>query len=153
MTYNHLSLHRWAGSKQRIVDVLLSHMRPDPQRHNHAIVPFWGSGVDGRAFAQAGHWHYVRRSELRYIVPYIQRVDYIFNGVLPYELSYHRARLADHMPAIVEKFKGDPKKADALLRAERLQRLMAALKSPASTDDVPDDSLLREFIGGSRYHY
>jgi hypothetical protein len=54
MTYNHLSLHRWAGSKQRIVDVLLSHMRPDPQRHNHAIVPFWGSGVDGRAFAQAG---------------------------------------------------------------------------------------------------
>ncbi|HMZ25902.1 MAG TPA: ATP cone domain-containing protein [Elusimicrobiota bacterium] len=100
-----------------------------------------------------GHWHYVRRSELRYIVPYIQRVDYIFNGALPYELPYHRARLADHMPAIVEKFKGDPKKADALLRAERLQRLMAALKSPASTDDVPDDSLLREFIGGSRYHY
>jgi DNA adenine methylase len=50
----HLSLHRWAGSKQRIIDALLSHMRPDPQRHNHAIVPFWGSGVDGRAFAQAG---------------------------------------------------------------------------------------------------
>jgi len=50
----HLSLHRWAGSKQRIIDVMLSHMRPDPQRHNHAIVPFWGSGVDGRAFAQAG---------------------------------------------------------------------------------------------------
>lgn len=50
----HLSLHRWAGSKQRIIDILLSHMRPDPQRHNHAVVPFWGSGVDGRAFAQAG---------------------------------------------------------------------------------------------------
>lgn len=50
----HLSLHRWAGSKQRIIDILLEHMRPDPQRHNHAIVPFWGSGVDGRAFAQAG---------------------------------------------------------------------------------------------------
>ena len=53
-TYNHLSLHRWAGSKQRIIDALLEHMRPDPQRHAHAIVPFWGSGVDGRAFAQAG---------------------------------------------------------------------------------------------------
>ncbi len=52
--YNHLSLHRWAGSKQRIIDVLLSHMRPDPNRHPYAIVPFWGSGVDGRAFAQAG---------------------------------------------------------------------------------------------------
>lgn len=100
-----------------------------------------------------GHWHYVRKSELRYIVPYIHQVDYIFNGALPYELPYHRDRLLGLMPAIVERFKGDPKKSDALLRAQRVQRLLASLRSPDPSAEVPDDSLLREFIGGSRYSY
>lgn len=38
----------------RIIDDLLSHVDPSPSRHSCAVVPFWGSGVDGRAFAQAG---------------------------------------------------------------------------------------------------
>lgn len=100
-----------------------------------------------------GHWHYVRKSELRYIVPYIHSVDYIFNGSLPYELPYHRARLQALMPDIVRRFQNDPKKADALLRAERLRRLLDALHPVDSDADVPADSLLREFIGGGSYRY
>ena len=100
-----------------------------------------------------GHWHYVRKSELRYIVPYIHSVDYIFNGSLPYELPYHRQRLHALLPEIVRRFRGDPKKADALLRAERLTRLLDALPVLPGDADVPPNSLLREFIGGSQYHY
>jgi uridine kinase len=100
-----------------------------------------------------GHWHYVRKSELRYIVPYIQSVDYIFNGSLPYELPYHKARLLPLMPDIVRRFKDDPKKIDAFLRAQRLERLFSSIASGAPEDDVPGDSLFREFIGGSHYRY
>lgn len=100
-----------------------------------------------------GHWHYVRKSELRYIVPYIQSVDYIFNGSLPYELPYHKARLLPLMPDIVRRFKDDPKKVDAYLRAQRLEQLFSSLAPGAPEEDVPKDSLFREFIGGSQYHY
>ncbi|MBL8023519.1 MAG: ATP/GTP-binding protein [Elusimicrobia bacterium] len=100
-----------------------------------------------------GHWHYVRKSELRYIVPYIHSVDYIFNGSLPYELPYHGARLLPLMPGIVKRFKDDPKKVDAFLRAQRVERLLCSLTANVKESDVPDDSLLREFIGGGRYHY
>ncbi len=100
-----------------------------------------------------GHWHYVRKSELRYIVPYIQSVDYIFNGSLPYELPYHRARLLPLLPEIAARYRGDPKKVDAHQRAQRLERLLASIAPDAPEADVPPNSLFREFIGGGVYHY
>jgi uridine kinase len=99
-----------------------------------------------------GHWHYVRKSEMRYIVPFIQNADYIFNGALPYELPHHKARLAPHLEALRVEFKDNPKKLDAAIRAERVCRLMDSLRT-ADDASVPADSLLREFIGGSRYSY
>jgi uridine kinase len=100
-----------------------------------------------------GHWHYVRKSEKRYIVPFLTRADYIFNGALPYELPYHAARLTSLLPGIQARFRDDPKKDDAYRRAQRLARLLASVRPAASEADVPADSLLREFIGGSRYAY
>lgn len=100
-----------------------------------------------------GHWHYVRRSELRYIVPHIQSADYIFNGSLPYELPYYRARLFPLMAGIINQFKNDPKKIDALRRAERVERLLSSLSPREAGAEVPSNSLLREFIGGSDYAY
>ncbi|MGC9394774.1 MAG: ATP cone domain-containing protein, partial [Anaerolineae bacterium] len=38
------------------------------------------------------HWHYVRSSELRHIIPYVNTTDYIVNGATPYELPIMRAR-------------------------------------------------------------
>jgi uridine kinase len=100
-----------------------------------------------------GHWHYVRRSEMSYIVPFMNTVDYIFNGALPYELPYYKRPLFHHFDQILARFKDDPKKMDSFIRARRVHDLLASLGSPADDSDVPRDSLLREFIGGSSYAY
>lgn len=100
-----------------------------------------------------GHWHYVRKSEMRYIVPYIKNADYIFNGALPYELPHHKARLLPHLDQILSEFKDNPKKTDAFIRAQRVHRLLSSVQTAEDDAAVPKDSLLREFIGGSSYKY
>jgi uridine kinase len=100
-----------------------------------------------------GHWHYVRRSEMRYIVPFINTVDYVFNGSLPYEIPYHKSYLFKYFDSILDTFRGDPKKADAYMRAKRIHDALGLLNTPKDDSAVPKNSLLREFIGGSSYHY
>jgi uridine kinase len=100
-----------------------------------------------------GHWHYVRRSEMRYIVPFIHTVDYVFNGSLPYELPYHKRALFPYFDNILKTFRDDPKKMDAYMRAQRIHDVLKPLATPKDDSDVPGNSLLREFIGGSTYHY
>ncbi len=99
-----------------------------------------------------GHWHYVRRSEKRHIVPFTHKVDCIFNGSLPYELPIHKKYLFKYFPPMVKKYEKDPKKIDAYIRAKRVHNLLDRLDVG---DDrcVPANSLLREFIGGSSYRY
>ncbi len=98
-----------------------------------------------------GHWHYVRRSELKHIIPYIHEADFILNGALPYELPILRKYLFHHFPQFIERWKGDPRRQDALIRAQRIYELLAAIESMQDDSCVPEDSLLREFIGGSIY--
>ncbi len=100
-----------------------------------------------------GHWHYVRRSEMRHIVPFIHKADYVFNGSLPYELPYYKKPLFSYFSDILARFRDDPKKADARLRAERVHGLLESLKAAENESLVPKNSLLREFIGGSSYEY
>jgi uridine kinase len=100
-----------------------------------------------------GHWHYVRRSEMRYIVPYIKNADYIFNGALPYELPHHKLHLGGFLDRLPSAFRGDPKRLDADIRARRIHRLLSSVTAAPDDAAVPEDSLLREFIGGSRYKY
>ncbi|MFH0947813.1 MAG: ATP cone domain-containing protein [Elusimicrobiota bacterium] len=99
-----------------------------------------------------GHWHYVRRAEMKYIVPFINKVDYIFNGAMPYELPLHRKYMLKQFPEIIKAYKNDPKKIDAYIRAKRVQKLLSEFEE---FDEalVPKNSLLREFIGGSSYKY
>ncbi|UCF97081.1 MAG: hypothetical protein JSV89_18195 [Spirochaetaceae bacterium] len=99
------------------------------------------------------HWHFVRRSELRYIVPRLREADSIVNSFLPYEIPIMKHRLGDLFPAFVREFANDTDSADAHDRALRIQRVFEQV--PAWTDEriVPRDSLLREFIGGSEYDY
>lgn len=100
-----------------------------------------------------GHWHYVRRSEMRYIVPFVNSVDYIFNGSLPYELPFYKLHLLGFIEKARAKFKNDSKKADAYLRSERVYHLLSTFLDVKEESLVPDNSLLREFIGGSKYQY
>jgi uridine kinase len=99
------------------------------------------------------HWHYVRSSELRNIIPYINTTDYIVNSGLPYELPIMRARLFHHFEKWVDLYKDDPLREDAFARAQRVYRLLKAVTPVEDDSDIPPDSLLREFIGGSCYEY
>ncbi|MBN1384395.1 MAG: response regulator SirA [Elusimicrobia bacterium] len=99
-----------------------------------------------------GHWHYVRRSEMKYIVPFIGKVDHVFNGALPYELPIHKKFMFKQFPKIIKEYGNDAKKTDADIRARRVYKLLSEFEE---LDDplVPKNSLLREFIGGSSYTY
>jgi len=99
------------------------------------------------------HWHYVRGSELRNIIPYIGTADYIINSALPYELPIVRPKLIADFEKWAGQYKGDPHRHDAFLRAERVHQLLKAVTPALDDSVVPSDSLLREFIGGSRYEY
>jgi len=103
--------------------------------------------------ATVGHWHYVRRSELEYIVPYIHQADFIFNGSLPYELPVLKKYLWPFMDQIHASFADDPKRHDASIRARRVHRLLESVRAVEDDDVIPRNSLMREYIGGSEYEY
>ncbi len=99
------------------------------------------------------HWHYVRASELRHIIPYSNNADFIISSGMPYELSLYKALLFDKFEKWVELFKNDPLREDAYIRAERTYNMLKGIKPMADDSAVPTDSVLREFIGGSEFEY
>jgi uridine kinase len=99
------------------------------------------------------HWHYVRSSEMRHIIPYINTTDYIVNSGLPYELPIMQARLGDYFEEWTEQYTDDPLREDAFVRAERVRNLLRAITPVEDDSAIPPGSLLREFIGGSCYEY
>ncbi len=100
-----------------------------------------------------GHWHYVRKSEMRNIIPYANTADHIINTGLPYELPVMKSRLFGYFEDWVEKYEDDPLRQDAYLRAKRVHDLLNAVTPVEDESPIPPDSLLREFIGGSCYDY
>lgn len=99
------------------------------------------------------HWHYVRRSELKNIIPFIGTVDYLVNSAMPFELPILKDRLFKFFPPAMEKFKDEPKRQDAYVRAKRVYEMLKDLTPVSDDSPVPATSLLREFIGGSTYTY
>jgi uridine kinase len=86
-------------------------------------------------------WESVRRGEKRYIFPYQENADVMFNSALAYELSV-LAPLAEPLLRQV------PFRTDEYIEAKRLLTLLEWLL-PLDTELIPDNSILREFIGGS----
>ena len=99
------------------------------------------------------HWHYVRRSELKDIIPFISRADFVLNTALPYELPILKRKLCAYFPDAIAQFKTDPHRQDAYVRAQRVFDLLQPLAEVADDACVPRRSILREFIGGSEYPY
>jgi uridine kinase len=99
-----------------------------------------------------GHWHYVRSSELRNIIPYSGTADFIISSGMPYELALYRARLLDRFAGWEAKYKDDPLRQDAYQRASRIHKLLRAVEPVEDDSPVPPTSVLREFIGGSAYN-
>jgi len=99
------------------------------------------------------HWHYVRASELRYIIPNINTTDYIINSAMPYEIPLYRSKFLDPFAEWKEKYKDDPLREDAYIRASRFHEVLQAVEPVEDDSPVPSDSVLREFIGGSSLEY
>lgn len=95
------------------------------------------------------HWHYVRSSEMRNIIPYSNTADYIISSAMPYELSLYANKLTKNFAEWEKKYRNNPLKTDAYERASRLYNLLKCLTPVADDSPVPQDSVLREFIGGS----
>ena len=91
-----------------------------------------------------GRWNSVRRGEKNHIFPFQNSADVFFNSALVYELSALKP-LAE--PLLMQVETGTPERLEA-------NRLMAFLQwfEPLPEADlryVANDSILREFIGGS----
>jgi len=86
-------------------------------------------------------WESVRRGEKRYIFPYQDNADVLFNSALVYELA---ALKPFAEPVLRQVPFGTPEHVEA-------KRLLALLEwfQPLDADMIPDNSLLREFLGTS----
>lgn len=99
------------------------------------------------------HWHYVRRSEIRHIIPFVGTVDHIIDGSLAYELPVYKKHLFKYFPDFVKEYREDPKRQDAYIRAKRVHDMLAAFTQWDDESVIPKDALIREYIGGSIYKY
>ncbi len=86
-------------------------------------------------------WESVRRGEKRYIFPYQENADVMFNSALVYE----GAALA---PVAVPLIRQVPFGTEEHVEAKRLLAFLDWFV-PLNPDLIPDNSIVREFIGGS----
>ncbi len=86
-------------------------------------------------------WESVRRGEKRYIFPFQENADILFNSAAAYEISLMKPLVE---PLLRQVPYGTPEYIEA-------KRLLAFLEwfLPVDVDLVPDNSILREFVGGS----
>jgi len=99
------------------------------------------------------HWHYVRASELRNIIPNHKNADQIINSAMPYEISIYKAKLKGYFKKFIKKFKENPLREDAYERAARISVMLKEFTEIEDDSFVPSDSVIREFIGGSSLAY
>lgn len=86
-------------------------------------------------------WHKVRKGEEKYIFPYQDSADFVFNSALIYELSV----LKQYAEPILFQI---PEDAPEFQEAKRLLKFLDYFVGIPS-EPVPQNSILREFIGGS----
>jgi uridine kinase len=87
----------------------------------------------------------VRRGEERHIFPYQENADIMVNTSLFYELGVLR-------PIVEPILREIPDTVPEYGEAHRLLHFLDNF-TPISTDEIPLDSVLREFVGGSSFKY
>lgn len=126
---------RWADHR------LMRRMIRDSWSRNHA------------AMDTLTHWHYVRKSELQYIIPFIGNVDFVVNSAMPYEFPILKNKLFHFFPEAIDLYRNDFKRQDAYLRAQRVMHFLEPMHDYINDTCIPPKALFREFIGGSEYSY
>lgn len=86
-------------------------------------------------------WPSVRRGEEQNIFPYQEEADAMFNSALIYELAV----LKQYVEPLLF---GIPRDCDEYVEAKRLLKFLDYFIG-VSSEDIPKNSILREFIGGS----
>lgn len=89
-------------------------------------------------------WSKIKRGEEKYIFPYQDNVDEIINSALVYEIGVLKTYAEPLLFSVAE---DDPMYPEALRLINFLRNFL-----PIPSDDVPSDSILREFIGGSVFN-
>lgn len=90
-------------------------------------------------------WPSVRRGEEKWIFPYQENADAMFNSSLIFELGVMKN-------FALEILSGVPRDRTEYAEAYRLMKLLSYF-SPITDKNIPSTSLLREFLGGSSFHY
>ena len=87
----------------------------------------------------------VQRGEDRWIDPFQEEADVMFNSALLFELAV----LKRHAEPILDEV---PKYCDEYTTAHRLKKYLSYFESIPERE-IPPTSFLREFVGGSSFHY
>ena len=87
----------------------------------------------------------VQRGEDRWIAPYQEEADVMFNSALLFELAV----LKRHAEPILDEV---PKYCDEYTTAHRLKKYLSYFESIPERE-IPPTSFLREFVGGSSFRY
>lgn len=91
------------------------------------------------------NWPSVRAGEAEWITPFLEDADALFNSALCYE----HAVLKNYAERFLTEV---PKEHPSYVEALRLFRFLDLLV-PLQAEDVPNNSILREFIGRSAFRY
>ena len=86
-------------------------------------------------------WKNIREGEEKFIFPYQDDANYIINSALVYELGILKTYAEPLLFSVPE---DDPNYPEALRLINLLRNFL-----PIPSDEIPKDSVLREFIGGS----
>jgi uridine kinase len=90
-------------------------------------------------------WKSVRRGEQKYIFPYVDSANIIFDTSLIYELSVLKVFAERYLLEV-------PQENESFPTAYRLCNLLKNFVA-IYPDHVPQNSIVREFIGGSSFDY
>ena len=90
-------------------------------------------------------WHSVRAGENKWIFPYQENADVMFNTALLFELATIKTQAAPLLEQV-------PENVEEHAEAYRLLKFLKYIY-PIPDQQLPPTSLLREFLGGSSFKY
>ena len=92
-----------------------------------------------------GMWDSVQRGEHRWIFPYQEGADAIFNTALVYELSV----LKKHIFPLLQSVEPDSPCYD---QVRNIIKFLNYVQDASVEDEIPPTSILREFVGGNTFY-
>ncbi len=100
-------------------------------------------GVNARETIR--RWPSVRAGENKWIFPYQENADAMFNSAMLFELAVIKRQAEPLLEQV-------PENCPEYAEAYRLRKFLSYIR-PIPEDQIPPTSLLREFLGGSSFKY